>query len=419
MIHRVIVEDLRSPSFDGIFEDILKHKYTYYWLSGGRGSTKSSFISQIIPILLKLNPNCHAVVLRKVGNTIKNSVYPQIQWGLSQLQIEHEFSFKISPPEITYKPTGQKILFLGCDDPQKVKSIKVPFGYVGIVWYEELDQFSGMEEIRNLNQSLLRGGDKYWEFCSFNPPKSQDSWVNSEKLIDEPDRVVHHSDYRAVPTEWLGEQFFFDAEKLRAKNEMAYRHEYLGEVTGTGGNVFENVSHLDMSNEMIEQFDRLYRGCDFGFTIDPTAFVNTYYDANHEDLYIFDEIYQQKLSNKRTAELILSKCGAGRVLGDSASPGMIYELANLGVNIAGVKKWPDSVDFGIKWLQNLRHIYIDRHRCPNTYKEFVRYEYERNKEGKFISAYPDKNNHAIDATRYALNDIMRNLRTQAGRINIY
>ncbi|WP_295790040.1 PBSX family phage terminase large subunit [uncultured Veillonella sp.] len=413
------IANLIAPSFDELFFEIQEHKYTHYWTEGGRGSTKSSLHSINIPLLLIQNPQCHAVVLRKVGNTIKNSVYPQIQWGIEQLDLTNQFHFKISPPEITYLKTGQKILFFGVDDPQKIKSIKVPFGHIGIVWYEELDQYSGMEEIRNLNQSILRGGEKYWCFYSFNPPKSQDSWVNSEKLIDESDRVVHHSTYLDVPKEWLGEQFFYEAEKLKQKNEMAYRHEYLGEVTGTGGTVFENVSHLDMSNEMIEQFDRLYRGCDFGFTIDPTAFVNTYYDANHEDLYIFDEIYQQKLSNKRTAELILSKCGNGRVLGDSASPGTIYELANLGVNIVSVKKWPDSVDFGIKWLQNLRHIYIDRHRCPNTYKEFVRYEYERNKEGKFISAYPDKNNHAIDATRYALNDIMRNLRTQVGHINIY
>lgn len=415
----VNIADLIAPSFDDLFFDIQEHKYTHYWTEGGRGSTKSSLHSINIPLLLIQNPQCHAVVLRKVGNTIKNSVYPQIQWGIEQLGLTGQFHFKVSPPEITYVKTGQKILFFGVDDPQKIKSIKVPFGHIGVVWYEELDQYNGMEEIRNLNQSILRGGEKYWCFYSFNPPKSQDSWVNSEKLIEERDRVVHHSTYLDVPKEWLGEQFLYEAEKLKQKNELAYRHEYLGEVTGTGGTVFENVNHLDMPDEMISQFDRLYRGCDFGFTIDPTAFVNAYYDANHEDLYIFDEIYQQKLSNKRTAELILSKCGAGRVLGDSASPGTIYELANLGVNIAGVKKWPDSVDFGIKWLQNLRHIYIDKHRCPNTYKEFVRYEYERNKEGKFISAYPDKNNHAIDATRYALNDIMRNLRTQAGRINIY
>lgn len=413
------VANVIVPSFDDIFYDIHEHKYTHYWTEGGRGSTKSSLHSIDIPLLLINNPSIHAVVLRKVGNTIKNSVYPQIQWGISKLHLDDEFTYKTSPPEITFKRTGQKILFLGVDDPMKVKSIKVPFGYIGVVWYEELDQFSGMEEIRSLNQSLLRGGEKYWCFYSFNPPKSRDNWVNNEKLIDEDDRIVHHSTYLSVPPEWLGEQFIIEADKLKAKNEMAYRHEYLGEVTGTGGSVFENVEHLDITDDMIYQFDRLYHGCDFGFSVDPTAFTKMYYNANKEELYIFDEIYMQKLSNKRLADMLLIKAKNCRVLGDSASPGTIYELANLGVNIAGVMKWPDSVDYGIKWLQNLRRIYIDKNRCPNTYKEFIRYEYERNKEGQFISAYPDRNNHAIDSVRYAMNDIMRNLRVTASRSNLY
>lgn len=415
----VNIASLVAPSFDDLFHDIIKHKYTHYWLAGGRGSTKSSFISQMIPLLLLQYPECHTVVLRKVGNTIKNSVYPQLQWGISSLGLDNRFRYKVSPPEITYIPTGQKILFFGVDDPQKVKSIKLPHGYVGIVWYEELDQFTGMEEIRNLNQSLLRGGSKYWVFNSFNPPKSQDSWVNSEKLLDEDDRIVHHSTYLSVPKAWLGEQFYLEAEKLKDKNEMSYRHEYLGEVTGTGGSVFENVHDINMTDEQIYSFDRRYYGLDFGFTIDPTAFVAMHYDSTREELYIFDEIYQQKLGQRPLASLLEQKAGQRRILADSASPGSIYELIQLGINVGGVKKWPDSVEFGIKWLQNLRAIYIDKRRAPNTYKEFVRYEYERNKDGQFISAYPDKNNHAIDAVRYGMNDIMRNLRVRAGRINIY
>lgn len=415
----VNIASLVAPSFDDLFHDIINHKYTHYWLAGGRGSTKSSFISQMIPLLLLQHPECHAVVLRKVGNTIKNSVYPQLQWGISSLGLDNRFRYKVSPPEITYIPTGQKILFFGVDDPQKVKSIKLPHGYVGIVWYEELDQFTGMEEIRNLNQSLLRGGSKYWVFNSFNPPKSQDSWVNGEKLLDEDDRIVHHSTYLSVPKAWLGEQFYLEAEKLKDKNEMSYRHEYLGEVTGTGGSVFENVHDMNMTDEQIYSFDRRYYGLDFGFTIDPTAFVAMHYDSTREELYIFDEIYQQKLGQRPLASLLEQKAGQRRILADSASPGSIYELVQLGINVGGVKKWPDSVEFGIKWLQNLRAIYIDKRRAPNTYKEFVRYEYERNKDGQFISAYPDKNNHAIDAVRYAMNDIMRNLRVRAGRINIY
>lgn len=404
---KVRLSNIIAPHFWELHRDIKRHGHTYYWLEGGRGSTKSSGISVEIPQLLIMNPECHAVVLRKIGNTIKNSVYPQMQWGIDALGLTSKFRFKTSPHEITYKKTGQKILFFGVDDPQKIKSIKLPFGYVGIVWCEELDQFSGMEEIRNLNQSLLRGGPRFWEFCSFNPPKSQNNWVNEEKLFDDPDRLVHHSTYLGVPKEWLGDRFFEDAEKLKARNETAYRHEYLGEVTGTGGAVFENVEDMAMSNELVGNFDRLYYGLDFGFSIDPLAFVSIHYDAKKEDLYIFDEIYQQKLTNSRAAELIQQKAGSGRIIADSAEPKSIQEMRNMGLHVGGAKKSRDSVEHGIKWLQDRAHIYIDKRRCPNTYREFVTYEYERNRQGQFISAYPDKDNHALDATRYAMDDVMR------------
>lgn len=409
----VKLSNIIAPHFWELHRDIKQHGHTYYWLEGGRGSTKSSDISIEIPPLMIKNPECHAVVLRKVGNTIKNSVYPQMQWGIDALGLTDKFHFKTSPHEITYKKTGQKILFFGVDDPQKIKSIKLPFGYVGICWIEELDQFTGMEEIRNLNQSLLRGGPVFWEFCSFNPPKSQNNWVKEEKLFDDPDRLVHHSTYLGVPREWLGDRFFEDAEKLKIKNEMAYRHEYLGEVTGTGGAVFENVEDMRMPDELISQFDRLYYGLDFGFAVDPLAFVAMYYDAKHEDLYIFDEIYQQKLTNRQAAARIGARYNDCRIIADSAEPKSIVEMRGLGLNVAGARKGPDSVDHGMKWLQNLAHIYIDKRRCPNTYREFIGYEYERNREGQFISAYPDVDNHAIDAVRYGMEPVMsrRRIRT--------
>lgn len=413
----VKLSNIIAPHFWELHRDIKRHDHTYYWLEGGRGSTKSSDISIEIPPLMIKNPECHAVVLRKVGNTIKNSVYPQMQWGIDALGLTDKFRFKTSPHEITYKKTGQKILFFGVDDPQKIKSIKLPFGYVGICWIEELDQFSGMEEIRNLNQSLLRGGPIFWEFCSFNPPKSQNNWVNEEKLFDDPDRLVHHSTYLGVPRKWLGERFFEDAEKLKIKNEMAYRHEYLGEVTGTGGAVFENVEDMDMSDKFVGNFDRLYYGLDFGFAVDPLAYVAMYYDAKREDLYIFDEIYQQKLTNSQAAKSIKLRAKDSRILADAAEPKSIAEMAGFGLRISGARKGPDSIDFGMRWLQNRAHIYIDKRRCPNTYKEFVAYEYERNKDGQFISAYPDANNHSIDAVRYGLSEVMNRDKIVSRRVN--
>ena len=411
------LSNIIAPHFWDLHQDIKRHAHTYYWLEGGRGSAKSSDVSVEIPQLVIKNPECHAVVLRKIGNTIKNSVYPQMQWGIDALGLTDKFRFKTSPHEITYKKTGQKILFFGVDDPQKIKSIKLPFGYVGICWIEELDQFSGMEEIRNLNQSLLRGGPVFWEFCSFNPPKSQNNWVNEEKLFDDPDRLVHHSTYLGVPREWLGERFFEDAEKLKARNETAYRHEYLGEVTGTGGAVFENVEDMAMSNELVGNFDRLYYGLDFGFAVDPLAYVAMYYDAKREDLYIFDELYRQKMTNSQAAKAIKLRINGGRILADAAEPKSIAEMSDYGLRISGARKGPDSIDFGMRWLQHRAHIYIDKRRCPNTYKEFVAYEYDRNKDGQFISAYPDANNHSIDAVRYGLSEIMNRDKIVSRRVN--
>lgn len=403
---KINIADLIAPSFDEVFFDAEEHRHTFYMLAGGRGSAKSSFAAIRIITSLMEHPDINAVILRKVGNTIKHSVMPQLVWGLEQLEILNRFRIKLSPPEITYKKTGQKILFFGLDDPAKVKSIKLPSGYVGLVWFEELDQFSGMEEIRNVLQSLLRGGPSYQVFGTYNPPRSRNNWVNEEILVDDPDRLVHHSTYLSVPEEWLGPQFIAEAEKLRSRNEMAYRHEFLGEVTGTGGSVFENVSEMVMSDELVSNFDRLYYGLDFGFAVDPLAFTAMYYDSKREDLYIFDEIYKQKLTNSQAARMLLERVDTRLVIADSAEPKSIKEMQDYGLHITGARKGPDSVEHGIKWLQDRAHIFIDKRRAPNTYKEFVTYEYERNRSGQFISAYPDKSNHAIDAVRYGMGPAM-------------
>lgn len=418
---QIRLSDKIAPAFYPVHQNVKKHDYTYYVLAGGRGSTKSSYVSLEILLLLMQNPNCHAVVLRKVGNTLRNSVYSQMEWALDNLCLADKWKRTISPMEFTRKKTGQKILFFGVDDKAKIKSIKLPFGYIGVVWYEELDQFSGMEEIRNLNQSLLRGGSKFWCFFSYNPPKSKNNWVNEEMITEEKDRLFHSSTYLDVNPEWLGEQFIYDAEKLKTRNETSYRHEYLGEVTGTGGSVFENVQDIRLTDEQISDFDRLHYGLDFGFAVDPAAFVCMHYDSKRQNLYIFDEIYKLKLTNSQLFRLISQKITENALVwADSAEPKSITEIRHLGGNIRGVKKGADSVEFGIRWLQGLNAIYIDKKRCPNTYKEFIGYEYERTKDGQFISAYPDKHNHAIDACRYGCQLIMpAQYRTKAIRSNLY
>lgn len=418
---QIKLSDKMAPSFFFVHKDVKQHGHTHYVLAGGRGSTKSSYVSLEILLLLMQNPECHAVVLRKVANTLRNSVYTQMEWALDALRISDKWKMTVSPMEMVRKATGQKILFFGVDDKAKIKSIKLPFGYVGVVWYEELDQFAGMEEIRNLNQSLMRGGSKFWCFSSYNPPKSANNWVNEEMLLDEQDRLVHRSDYLSVNPDWLGPQFIYEADKLKAKNETAYRHEYLGEITGTGGAVFENVVEKQITDEEIRQFDRRRYGLDFGFAVDPLAFVSMHYDTKREILYIFDEIYQPKLTNRQAAVKIKKKITETALIrADSAEPKSIKELNELGLKVIAAKKGPDSVEFGIRWLQGLSAIVIDKKRCPNAYKEFITYEYETTRDGQYISAYPDKNNHAIDAVRYGCEDLMpARFKIKAVRSNLY
>ncbi|MGL4358440.1 MAG: PBSX family phage terminase large subunit [Cetobacterium sp.] len=405
-IIKIKMSEQVAPSFKEPYEDIKNHRYTHYVFKGGRGSTKSSFVVKIIPILLMSNKNYNAVILRKVHNTLKKSVYNNILWALEELGIRHLFKATVSPLEVTYIPTGQKIVFLGCDDPTKVKSIKFENGYPAIVFYEELDQFSGIEEIRNLNQSLLRGGDKFWCFMAYNPPKSKNNWVNEEMLIPQDNRKVYHSTYLDVPKDWLGELFFIEAEHLKNKNEMSYRHEYLGEATGTGGGVFDNVVVREITEEEIRVMDRFYYGNDFGFAVDPNSFGKFYFHNNK--LWILDEIYSAGLSNKALYDKIKAKGITNEIITcDSAEPRTINELRNMGLNVFGAKKGPDSVEHGIKWLQSLDEIIIDKRRTPNAAKEFIGYEYDMNKEGQFISRFPDKNNHFIDCTRYALESLMK------------
>ena len=412
--------------YDDVLEDILRHRHTHYVFAGGRGSTKSSFVGGItIPLLLISNPKIHAVCFRKVANTIQNSIFAQVVWGIYQMGLESLFKIpKTYSTPIVYTPTGQKIYFMGLDDPMKVKSIKPQFGYIGVTWFEELDQYAGENELRTVTQSTMRGGEMFWDFRTFNPPISKNNWANEYTETCEIKRtdstLVVRNSYLDVPTEWLGKQFIYEAEDLKAINPRAYEHEYMGVATGTGGDVFQNVEHLDMGRlvpkydmygnitekvPLFTTFDHIYNGIDWGFAIDPFQFVRMHFDRKKLDLYIFAEhrswesrnatvfreLYEEEKLLK-TEELVTA---------DSAEPKSIADFKAYGAFIRGAEKGPDSVRYGIKWLQGLNHIYIDKRRCPYTWKEFTKYEYERDNDGEFISAYPDADNHAIDAVRYA------------------
>jgi len=399
---KIRLSELIAPSFFRLHKEIKAEKFDEIWLKGGRGSTKSTFTSiQILLGLLK-DPEANAVVTRRYQNELRDTVYGQFEWTIAKMGLGDYFKFQVAPMQIIYIPTGQKIVFKAADNPLKMKSINLGRGYIKYAWFEEVDQFSSMDEIRNILQSLFRGENKKRiSFYSFNPPKSGRSWVNQEVKIPKLGRRVHHSTYLDVPSEWLGDRFLTDAAHLEKTNETAYRHEYLGEEVGTGLEVFNNVELRAITWEEIATFDRIRQGLDFGYAVDPLCFERMHYDRTRRRLYIFTEISGLNLFNRQFWEKV-QKYNDVLTIADSAEPKSIAELKFWGMKIKGAKKGPGSVEFGIKWLQDLERIIIDPERCPLAAREFINYCLETDRSGEVISRFPDKDNHSIDACRYGL-----------------
>lgn len=404
-----IPANLIAPAFASVHFSIAEREYLEYIFPGGRGSTKSSFCAlEVIDILMR-SEDLHAVCLRRYSNTLKDSVFAKIKWAINALGLEGEFDFKVSPMEITKTSTGQKIYFRGADDPDKIKSIAPEFGYIGIAWFEELDQFEGAEAVRNITQSIIRGGDAAYVFKSFNPPKSAHNWANKYIKIPRADRLVTESTYLTVPKKWLGKPFLDEAEHLRETNPTAYENEYGGVANGSGGNVFDNVAVRAITDAEVAEFDRIYHGVDWGWFPDPWAYNRMHYDAARHRLYIFGELHGCKLTNEQTAGMLI-EAGVGAdelVTCDSAEPKSVGDYRAAGILARPAEKGPGSVEYSMKWLQSLSEIIIDNVRCPETANEFLDYEYERDREGEIITGYPDKNNHHIDAVRYATNAVWK------------
>lgn len=381
-----------------------------YVFAGGRGSLKSTFIGQKLVELLINHPDINACAVRKVSNTIKDSVYSSIKWSIMEMDLEDDFKFTVSPMEIIYKKTRQTIYFRGADDPAKLKSIKPLVGYIGILWFEEADQFHGDEELRNIQQSVLRGGNDMYLFKSFNPPKSRQNFMNEYAAKPKPNMIVHRSTYLEAPSEWLGDFFLNEAEILKEQNPAAYDNEYMGIATGTGGEVFDNLEIRQITDEEIMTFDNIVMGLDFGWFPDCAHWSKSCYNAHQRKLYVFDEFRANKMSNYDLWQNLVDKkgvTGSDLIIADSAEPKSIGDLRSYGALCRGAIKGPESRNYSYKWLQSLVKIVIDPIRCPATANEFQNCEYERTKDGEIISGYPQHEDHAIDSIRYSTNNIWR------------
>ena len=364
-----------------------------------------------------------AIVFRKVGGTLRDSVYAQIAWAIDTLGVGHLWRGGLAPMQYTYLPTGAQIIFRGLDDAGKLKSIKPKKGTFRFIWFEEFSELNGPNMVRSVMQSIVRGGNDFVVFRSFNPPISAANWAN--QFIAQPDdrAITLLTNFTMITAEWLGDSFLYEAQRLQEVNPQAYQHEYMGIPTGTGGEVFPNIEAREITDEEIQKMEYVYMGLDFGFAVDPACFIRLSYDRKHDTIYFLDEMYQRGLSNAQLAEKIKEKeyhksgkmvysymLGGSaeksvEITADCAEPKSIADLRDCGLSVRACHKEPGCVQYRVQWLQH-RKIVIDPARTPNAYREFTSYQYETDKDGNFLSRLPDRDNHSIDATAYALDRLI-------------
>lgn len=410
-----------ANTYNNAFRAIMSHKKEHYTFTGGRASCKSSFISLVIVILIVMFPTYNALILRKTAKTLRRSVFEQIVWAINKLGLTAHFKIPKSQTAalpISYiRKNGQTqyIIFAGSDDPEKLKSIKVSSGYFAILWVEEKTEFTPAE-LQNIKISVLRGGKTFYIFESYNPPSAARHWCNREAATYDPNRMVIHTTYKDIPREWLGDAILHDIEQTKQNNRRAYENIYLGIVTGTGQNVFENVELREITDEEIAAFDYLYSGIDWGYYPDPFAFSTSSFNASKQTLYIFDELYMNKQGNYEAFQKLSEhmkthgmNIARDRITADSAEPKSIADFRAWGGNVRGAIKGIGSREAGFKWLQGLKKIVIDPARCPHIADEFTLFEYEIDKRtGEIMSGYPQgQPDHGIDTVRYSLESVWR------------
>ncbi|MFJ3386315.1 PBSX family phage terminase large subunit [Lysinibacillus sp. NPDC086135] len=424
---RISLASIITEQFKPFWRASRAKEHLRYVLKGGRGSGKSFHIPMRILLDIMEYP-VSALGIRKVQNTILKSVYANFKAAANVMGVRDQFRFVDSKLEITYLGRGNKIYFAGADDPEKIKSIKDADFPLAIVWFEELAEFKSEDEVTTIENSILREELEgkifsqaerqqaypfdYSFYYSYNPPKRKQSWVNKkyESSMIDSNTYVDHSTYLGNPH--LSKKFIEEAENVKKNKPLKYRWEYLGEAIGSGVVPFDNlqIEKGSITDEMVASFDNIRNGVDYGYATDPLAFVRWHYDKKKNAIYAVDEVYGVKISNRELSKKLHAKGYENdRIAAESAEPKSNAELKNeLGIKkLYAVKKGPDSVEYGEEWLDDLDAIYIDPLRTPNIAREFENIDYQTDRDGNPIPRLEDKDNHTIDATRYAFERDMK------------
>ncbi|MBI6050384.1 PBSX family phage terminase large subunit [Clostridium perfringens] len=381
-----------------------RYKGRYRVCKGGRGSKKSTTTAMWIIYNMMKYPLANTLVLRRVFNTHKDSTYTQLKWAANNLGVAHLWHFSKSPLEITYKPTGQKILFRGLDDPMSITSITVEIGYLCWAWFEEAFQIMNEDDFNKVDMSIrgeLPPGYFKQITVTFNP-WSEKHWLK-KRFFDSEDEDILALTTTYECNEYLGEDDRKLFEKMKEKNPRRYRIEGKGEWGIAEGLVYENFEELEFDLEEIKKRPGIISifGMDFGYTHDPTAFICALVDEKEKEIFIFDEHYQKGMSNSDIANMIKYKGYSKEIIiADSAEPKSIDDIKRQGIRrIKAAQKGKDSILNGIQNIQDYK-IYV-LPKCENTLVELNNYVWDT-KDGRGINKPMDDYNHLMDALRYAM-----------------
>ena len=388
-------------------------KKRYRVLKGGKGSKKSATTAlNFIYRLMKL-PESNLLVVRGVMNTHRDSTFAQLQWAQEKLQVSHLWKNTVSPMEMTYQPTGQKILFRGFDDVLKLASTTVSKGYLCWVWIEEAFEIASEADFDKLDLSVPRGNVPGHLFkqttITFNP-WSETHWLK-RRFFDTTDENVNTYTTNYLVNEFLDETDRAIFERMKETNYRKYTVAGLGEWGIAEGLVFENWEVLEFDPMKLGAEDgsewqyKHFFGLDFGYTNDPTAFIAFAANPIPKEIFIYDEHYEPRMLNSDIAATVTRKgYGKERIRADCAEPKSIDDLRRLGLGrVLPSVKGKDSINNGISYLQEFK-IFV-KPSCSNAIMELSSYAWKKDKSENGLNVPEDGNNHLMDAMRYAAYDL--------------
>lgn len=394
----------------GGYDDFWRFKGRYRVCKGSRASKKSKTTALWYAVWLnkKGYENANLVVFRKTYRTIKDSCFTDLKWALDRIGVLNDWNITLSPLEMTRKSTGQKILFRGLDDVLKITSITVEKGTLCWAWLEEAYEVMKEDDFNILDESI-RGECpaplfKQWTI-TFNP-WNEHHWLKKRFFDCPPDPDVLALTTNYMCNEWLDAADIKVFEDMKKRNPRRYAVAGLGGWGIVDGLVYENWKEqaFDHTSEAFKKEHPNLISCfglDFGYTNDPSTLFCGLLDLKEKRLFVFDEMYEKGLSNKRIAETVQSMgYGKERITADSAEPKSIDELKSLGLRVKAAAKGKDSIKNGIQWIQDLEIIIHPR--CVNFITEISNYTWDQDKFGTKLNVPIDDFNHLMDAMRYGL-----------------